>query len=204
MPPKFIYFDLGRVILNFDVAQMCRQVAEATGVEPAVVMQTVIEGPLQRDFETGRLSPREFHEEFCRLTETCAEYDLFTRAGSDIFTVNTSMLPVVAGIQAAGYRTGVLSNTCQTHWEHCLRQFRILQGFPVRALSYEIGAMKPDPAIYQAAAELAGVEPHEVFFTDDLAENVAGAREAGFDAVQYTSTPELVRELQGRGVRFNY
>jgi putative hydrolase of the HAD superfamily len=76
--------------------------------------------------------------------------------------------------------------------------------FEVHALSYRIGAAKPEPAIFAAAAELAGVAPQEVFFTDDLPRHVAGARAAGFDAVQYTSTPQLVAELRARGARFNY
>ena len=71
-------------------------------------------------------------------------------------------------------------------------------------MSCQVRAAKPDAAIFQAAAELAGVPPEEIFFTDDLAEHVAGAREAGFDAVQYTSTPRLVAELRDRGLRFNY
>jgi HAD superfamily hydrolase (TIGR01549 family) len=100
---------------------------------------------------------------------------------------------------------GVLSNTCQSHWEHCRRKFCILrESFSVYALSYEIHEMKPDAAIFQAAAELAGVAPEQIFFTDDMAGHVAGARAAGVDAVQYVSTPQLAAELRSRGVRVNY
>jgi putative hydrolase of the HAD superfamily len=76
--------------------------------------------------------------------------------------------------------------------------------FTVFALSFQIGALKPDPKIYRAAAELAGVAPGEILFCDDILGHVTGAREAGFDAVQYTSTPALVAELHDRGLRFNY
>jgi hypothetical protein len=37
-----------------------------------------------------------------------------------------------------------------------------------------------------------------------VADNVAGARQAGFDAVQYTSTLRLVADLRERGLHFNY
>ena len=37
-----------------------------------------------------------------------------------------------------------------------------------------------------------------------MPENVAAARQAGFDAVAYTTTPALVDELHRRGVEFNY
>jgi 2-haloacid dehalogenase len=48
------------------------------------------------------------------------------------------------------------------------------------------------------------VAPHEVFFMDDIAANVAGAQAAGFDAVQFTTPQALASELRQRGLRFNY
>jgi hypothetical protein len=42
------------------------------------------------------------------------------------------------------------------------------------------------------------------FYTDDIAGHVTGARDVGMDAVVYTSTDELVKELRKRGVDFNY
>jgi FMN phosphatase YigB (HAD superfamily) len=48
------------------------------------------------------------------------------------------------------------------------------------------------------------VSAGDIFYCDDIAANVEAARRAGFDAVQYTETPELARELRRRGVRFNY
>ncbi|HYW80746.1 MAG TPA: HAD-IA family hydrolase, partial [Thermoguttaceae bacterium] len=91
------------------------------------------------------------------------------------------------------------------HWEHCRRRFPIVaEGFHVHALSYRIGACKPDAKIFQAAAELAGHAPEEIFFVDDLPEHIIGAKAVGFDAVQYTSTRQLVVDLRARGIRFNY
>ena len=52
----------------------------------------------------------------------------------------------------------------------------------------------------EAATELARANPEEIFFVDDRAENVAGALEAGFDAVQFTSADGLIRELLRRDV----
>ena len=64
--------------------------------------------------------------------------------------------------------------------------------------------MKPDAKIYAAAAAAAGVRPEEIFFTDDTPGHVAAARSFGFDAVPYTDTPTLVRDMHQRGIRFNY
>lgn len=207
MTPKFLYFDLGKVLVVFDVGRMYRQIGEAAAIDPARVREVLFEGGLQREYELGEISDQEFYEAFLKATATGTRPDphAFVLAASDIFELNVAILPLVAHLERAGHRLGILSNTCRSHWEHCVGRFRILaESFPVCALSYRIHAAKPDRAMFQAAAELAGVRPEEIFFTDDIAGHVAGARAAGFDAVEYTSTPELAAELRNRGLEFDY
>jgi len=204
-PPNFLYFDLGMVLVNFDVGVMCRQMGEVAAIDPARVYQVLLEHPLQKEYERGRISTREFFEGFCRATGTRPDLGALISAGSDIFELNASMIPVAVHLYRAGWRMGILSNTCESHWEHCLRRFPLLgEFFGVHALSYRIGAAKPEAAIFEAAAQLAGVAPEAIFFTDDLPGHVAGARAAGLDAVQFVSPPQLVADLRARGVRFNY
>lgn len=204
-PPKFLYFDLGIVLVDFSIERMFRQMADVSGADPDRVREVLFGTELQRQYELGRISGGEFYDAFCRQTGTRPDYDALLHAGNDIFELNLSMVPIVAQLGQAGHRIGVLSNTCEGHWEHCRRRFRILdEAFEVRVLSYRVGALKPDAEIFHAAAESAGVEPQEIFFVDDVAGHVAGAKAAGFDAVQYTSAAEYVMELRARGIRFNY
>ena len=123
-----------------------------------------------------------------RLTEAQAAFDEATK------------------LKDAGFRTGVLSNTCESHWRFILAHFKGLfpGAFDVLALSFRLGAAKPDERIFTRAAELAGVAPGDIFYCDDIAANVAAARRVGYDAVQYTDTAALVAEIRKRGVRFNY
>jgi HAD superfamily hydrolase (TIGR01549 family) len=204
MIPKFIYFDLGKVLLDFSFERACQQVAEAAGIEPQGAKAALASG-MQVDYETGTLDSRGFYGRFCQETGSCPNYDAFYRGFNDIFTPITSMLPVVVNLYQAGFRLGVLSNTCEGHWNYCFSRYGMLRElFAVYALSYEIGAMKPSAAIFRRAAEMAGCRPEEIFYTDDIAGHVAGARSAGIDSVVYTSTAELVNELRARGVIFNY
>jgi len=205
MPPRFIYFDLGKVLVDFDVARMYRQMAEVAGIEPSQVREAVSGGGLQRQYELGQISGRQFYEAFCRMTGTRPDHHALRLAGSDIFELNATILPVVAQLQQAGHRLGILSNTCSSHWEHCRSRYRIIaEAFEPCVLSCHVGAAKPEARIYLAAAESAGVAPEEVFFVDDLWDNVAGARAVGFDAVAYESASHLAAELRRRAVRFNY
>ncbi len=204
-PPKFLYFDLGKVLLDFSVDRMLRQIAEVAGVDPGRVSDVLFDEGVQKQYETGELTDRQFYDAFCQRTDTRPDYHALRRAGSHIFELNLPMLPVVATLQQAGHRMGILSNTCSSHWQYCAERYAILtEAFTVHALSYQIRAAKPDAAIFEAAAELAGVAPQEIFFVDDTAGHIGGAKAAGFDAVQYTSAAEYVTELRARGVRFNY
>jgi len=203
--PAFLYFDLGNVLVLFTVERMCRQMAEAAGTDPAHIHQLVFDSGLQRRFELGQITETEFYEQFCQGLGRWVDREALSQAACDIFTLNSTIVPVLAGLYQAGYPLGILSNTCHAHWEHCRRRFRLLDEiFSVHALSYRLGAMKPDPAIFLAAARLARTGPERIFYTDDLPGHIAGAMAAGFDAVPYTDTPALVKELRRRGLRFNY
>jgi glucose-1-phosphatase len=204
--PRFLYFDLGNVILNFDHRLACRQMGEVAGVSEQRVWDLVFATDLETRYEAGEINDQEFYDIFCRETATRPDLKALLLAGSAIFTPNYSIFPVIAALDGAGYRLGILSNTCPGHWNYCRdgRYGLIDMAFDVYALSYELGACKPSPKIFAGAAALAQVPPEDIFYTDDIPGHVAAAREAGFDAVQYTTTPALVGELRQRGLQFNY
>lgn len=203
--PEFLYFDLGNVLLHFDLGRASRQVAQAAGVEPQVARRIVFEGPLSTQYERGEIDTRQFFAAFRAETGSRITYDAFQTASCAIFDWNVPMLPLVVQLRAAGYRLGILSNTNHGHWAYCTRSYPVIaEAFEQTVLSYEVHAMKPEPEIFRIAAKRAGVAPAAILFVDDLAENVAGARRAGFDAVQYTSPVAISRLLLSRGMRSNF
>jgi glucose-1-phosphatase len=204
--PRFLYFDLGNVLLNFDHHLACSQMGQVAGIDAKKVWDVVFATDLELRYEAGELDDRQFYEVFCQETGSRPDFDALLLAGSEIFQPNMSIFPVVAALDAARYPLGILSNTCPGHWKYCSdgRYGLITHAFSVYALSYELRACKPSPKIFAGAAQLAGAAPEEIFFVDDVAGHVAGARAAGFDAVQYTTTPALVADLRARGLEFNY
>ena len=58
------------------------------------------------------------------------------------------------------------------------------------------GARKPDPAVFRAVLAAYGREPEDVFFADDLAENVAGAASVGITAHRFTGAGSLVTAIE--------
>lgn len=207
-PPKFLYFDLGNVLLLFDHEIACRQIGEESGIPCQVVRQIVFDGDLELSYERGDVSTSEFFEILCRQAGLSRILDLnrMCRAAAAIFEVNVPMLSLVSQLRSAGQRLGILSNTCEAHWDYAFdgRYTFLTNLFDVYALSYKLKSLKPEPEIYAAAARLAGYEPTEIFFVDDRPDNVAAAIASGFDAVQFTSVSTLAADLRERGVRFNH
>jgi len=106
---------------------------------------------------------------------------------------------MLAGI-ARRYRMLLLSNTNPIHFTMLKQCYPLLRHFHAFVLSYEVGAMKPLPAIYRRAIEEAMCRPEECFYTDDMAAYVEAARTHGIDAVQFESAAQIQRELHKRGV----
>lgn len=204
--PRFIYFDMGNVLLYFDHHRAARQMGAVAGISEDVVWQTVFAGELHNTYESGGFTTAQFCEEFCHATQTHPDFNALMHAAADIFTLNTRIVPIVCHLHAAGYPLGLLSNTNESHWRFVSQgRYALIQSFfQVEALSFQLGAMKPDPRIYAEAARLARTDPAAIFFMDDRPENVDAARSAGFDAVLFHDTQRLAADLRARGVRSNY
>jgi FMN phosphatase YigB (HAD superfamily) len=202
---RFFYFDLGNVLLKFDHSIACRRIAARTGLSESRVRAIIFDSGLQLRYEAGEISSEEFVENFRQATGQNVAPACFLSDCSDVFELNAPIVPVIAHLKLAGYRLGVISNTCQAHWEFVSRgRYRVLQDlFEIVILSYERRMMKPLAAIYDAAAAASGVEPNEIFFTDDHPENVEGARHVGFDATLFRGVQPLLRDLHRRQVRTN-
>jgi glucose-1-phosphatase len=205
MSLKFLYFDLGIVLVDFSIEQMLERLAAVSGVRRTQISAVLFESGLQHEYELGHITTQQYYEGFCRETGTKPSLDDLLRAANEIFTPNAPMFAIAAGLQKAGWPLGILSNTCECHWEYCMNEYPALRRiFSTRITSYRVGAVKPDAKIFEVAAEKAGYAPGEIFFVDDIAGHVAGAKAAGFDAVQYTTVETFVEDLRCRGFNFKY
>jgi putative hydrolase of the HAD superfamily len=110
-----------------------------------------------------------------------ALYESFTDPAS--YKLFPDTLPVLDDLARRGLTLGVVSN-----WEPWLGEVLRLQGihdrFATVAISGVLGVSKPDPAIFHAALEGAGVAaPETVFVGDSPSADVEGARAAGLRPV---------------------
>lgn len=199
---EYVFFDLGNVLVHFDVAIACRNIASLVEREERQVFEAMYGSGLELAYERGEMDDETLAEGVRRaLGVSCATDDLM-RSMSDMFAPNESLLPVIAALDAADIPAGILSNTCAAHWQWILsRRWSVTHAwFRDAVLSYEIMRMKPEPEIYEAAAAVAGVPPESIFFTDDRPENVAGARRAGWRAELFVDAPRLMKDLAKAGL----
>lgn len=204
MPIKFIYFDLGRVLLDFTHERGFEQIATVAELTPDQVRVALFDSGLSDRYETGEISTAQFHEEFCSSAGTSIAVEKLTTAWSDIFDLKPETVAIAANLKSAGTRIGILSNTCEAHWLFAAKKFRVLsQLFDPVITSYDAKSMKPDSNIYKSAAKAAHCAPSELFFVDDREENVEGARKVGWHAELFESALKLASDLERLGVEFN-
>ena len=77
------------------------------------------------------------------------------------------------------YRLGLLSNTNEWHFDHSIRTVDVFPLFDAVTLSYEVGAMKPAPVIYEDMLKKLGVPAGDCVYFDDIQENVDAGIRAG-------------------------
>jgi len=202
--PRFIFFDVGNVLVHYSHQRSRDQIARVVGIEPRQVQALVFEGGLQDRYESGQINCQQFADEILSHAGSTAAPDDVIAAASRIFELNRELVPLLTALRMANLPLGILSNTCPGHWREVLRTAPLIeQYFRCFVLSHESKSMKPDPGIYQEAIRQAGEPPGRVFFVDDRPENIEAARLAGLDAHLFESAERLWEVLEARGIRLN-
>jgi FMN phosphatase YigB (HAD superfamily) len=90
--------------------------------------------------------------------------------------------PALEGLRRAGHRLAIVSN-CSWQAGEVLAATGLDRAVELAVLSFEVGAMKPEPAILRLALERLGAVPGDAVLVDDLTANLDAARALGMDAL---------------------
>ena len=125
-------------------------------------------------------------EEAAAFTErfVVAEYEAWRPAT----TLADAAHALLESLRSRGLKLGIVAN----HWPEPawvvreeIAEFGVLERVDAVVLSGEVGARKPEPAIFEYALEVLGVEPFEAMFVGDRLEaDVGGAGRLGLITVQ--------------------
>ncbi len=198
-----VVFDLGGVVVR-----ICRSWAEACAA--AGVPDRDPEGTLMapqatdrrllvRAYETGSIDCEAFFAGIARTTRDLYTVDEFRRIHDAwILDEYPGVATLIDDLHAAGLATGVLSNTNHRHWlqlttgPHGPAKFPTPQKVQHLHASHLLQLAKPDSAIYHTFARTVGLSdtPSALLFFDDLIDNVAAARSAGWQSMQINHAGE--------------
>ncbi|MGO9316357.1 MAG: HAD family hydrolase [Terracidiphilus sp.] len=124
-----------------------------------------------------------------------------SRWDARLWTVqNPVMVAWQLKLKQRGLLTAILSNISDNVKESIELEFDWIRRFDVLVWSYQLGIVKPDPAIYRYILGKLGTQPEETLFIDDKLPNVEAAQALGIHAIEYSSVERLREDLIARGL----
>lgn len=195
---RWVVFDLGGVLVEYVGVSRLRQWMGGELTDGDMHRQWLF-SPAVRAFESGRIQAEDFAhaiiDEFALDThaeEFLSEFPDFVRGMYD----GAEELLDDLGRR---WPLALLSNTNRPQWEKLLRTTNLRPHFQQVFLSFELGLMKPDRAVFEhLVRELAAPAGSIVFFDDNPA-NVEAARACGIDARQVADFADLNRQARALG-----
>jgi putative hydrolase of the HAD superfamily len=197
-PVDVVLFDLGGVLLEVGGVGPMRQLSGIDTDEE--LWARWLACPWVQRLEAGRCSPEDF------AAGVVTDWDLPVSAEEFLTTFGAWVNQPMAGAAelvaatADSARIGCLSNTNAYQWDAHFGALPLIGAFEFRFLSFELGLVKPDPAIFGAVAARLPAQPARVLFLDDNAVNVESAVEFGFRAHLVRGVGEARRALVDAGV----
>lgn len=192
-----IVFDVGRVLIDFSYeaffAWLTDRGAQISGVAEFVAKTDLLA------YERGHIDDATFLSKLNQLLSRPVEQDELLSRWLNLFEPNDDMLQLAAALKCH-YAVYLLSNTSALHWQYIVPRYRLEQYCHGLLASFEVGAMKPEPAIFRAAEQRFELRPEATVFIDDIVENAEGAIRCGWRGIHHTNFAATRRQLQQLGV----
>lgn len=177
-----VVFDLDGVVRHFDPAHVLG-VEEAHALGSGAITEAAFEPGLLEAVTTGRISRAEW---VARVDDALGTPGAATEWAAEQGVLDDAVLALVGELRGAGQRTAILTNGTDTIPEEA-RSLGLLEHFERVFNSAEIGHTKPDVRAFEFVLRELRLDPHEVFFTDDSAHKLRGARALGMQVHHFAA-----------------
>jgi putative hydrolase of the HAD superfamily len=195
-----VLFDLGKVLINFSFEPVVKTLHESCSVSRAQLEAVLWDKVLVRRYERGEISTEQFHNYLCERASLNMTLPQFCATWSSVFMPDPLVSEELLANLKRRYPLILISNTNEAHVEFIREKYRVFGYFDHLIFSHEVGALKPDPKIFEHAIALSNRSAEELFFTDDREENIVAAKALGIHAHQFVSEEKLVEALRQAGV----
>lgn len=192
-------FDVGGVLIDWNPRHLYRRLI-ADEDEMERFLATVCTPVWNLSMDRGRPWADGVAELVARFPDQAALIRAFDERWLE--TVAGALDDTVALLEMLLARGGpvyAITNFSSEKFALACRHFPFLGRFTGVVVSGEVGLVKPEPAIFQRFLERFGLAAERCLFIDDMALNVAAARQAGMAAVQFTDADRLATDLRQAG-----
>jgi len=191
MAVEKIIFDLGRVLVKFNVRNLFRKII-TTEEEIDYFLQNICtwEWHIQQDLvqDTSQASAP-LVQQFPKYQEAIeAFYGRFLEMIEGTYEKNVKL---AMDLKQKGYPIYVLSNFPGDQYDKYEKHNSFLQIFDDKIISGHVGLAKPDAKIYQLAIDKFHLVPERSLFIDDKIENIEGAKQLGIQTIHLQNPDEL-------------
>ncbi len=196
---RAVILDLGNVLMFHDNAALFAALGERAGLA-ATEVERRLSGPLWDATNRGELSGAQMRREISAALGLSAMDDSsFDALWSCHFRRHDAVLPLVEGL-VGRVRLVLLSNTNPLHVAYFRPRLPVLERFDALVLSCQVGAAKPDRAIFELALAKAGTPADQSVFFDDLPEYVRAAEGVGMRGRVFTTAEAFAGDLRTLGL----
>ena len=198
---RAVILDYGQVLARCPTAQEFGRMAEMFSVSFELFYEL---WETSRDlYDRGDLTAQEYWLKLAAQSNTSIDpeqIEILRKVEVEIWShPNPGMLDWVSRLNAAGIKTGLLSNMPGDLVTHLRTNCQWMENFAFKTFSAEVRLIKPDPAIYQHTLHGLGVAATEALFVDDREPNIRAARALGIHAIQFRSMVQLKHDLEALG-----
>ena len=198
--PEVVVFDLGKVLVDFDYRIAARRIAARSTTPPQDIQHFIDHSPLLFRYETGSMTREQFFEEIRNTTGFLGGIEEFGQFFADIFSPMDEMIELHARLRRHGVPTFIFSNTNDLAIGHIRRNFPFFANFEGYVLSYEHGAMKPDPKLYDVVERETGRKGKQILYLDDRIENAQAGIAHGWHVIQHQNVTASRKAIEDLGL----
>ncbi|TET21710.1 MAG: hypothetical protein E3J78_03775 [Candidatus Cloacimonadota bacterium] len=198
---QVIIFDLGNVIFRISFDRMFQYWARIGNSDVRTIQKNFVFDEMYCRFERGEISRADFRKYARDKTGLTISDSEFDTGWNDLY------LEVLPGIEdlltelKSGYRLAVLTNTNAIHAEKWrVKYATVLTVFEKVFCSFEMGARKPEKAVYQKMLDVLRIDPDTAVLFDDNPVNVQGAVDCGMQAIKVNTCLEIENALGSLGI----
>ena len=198
---QLVCFDLGGVLIQ--ICDGWHEACQRAGLAVPDHLKKPQQQPKITDLlhrhETGQIDDHTFDTLIAQqLGLTPQQVDAIARAWLKKPYPNLDNL--LDQLQHTDTPTACLSNTNRRHYHMMTQEDDSPTALPLRRLdycflSYQLGAIKPEPAIYEQVEKHTGLPPEAILFFDDMVENITAARQRGWLAHQIDRAGDPVSQM---------